>query len=237
MRKVMVPLVVLVAVVGLAAWWFLGRDDAPPVLAVDDQAADAAAGTGAAPRDLDGRWTVVAGGASQAGMRIDEDRFGGLDDNTAVGRTPTVDGSIEVEGTAVDAATFSVDLRDLEFSDDPGIPVANRSVYLRTKGLETDRYPTTTFELTEPIELSELPRDGSTVTARATGTLELHGVAREVSFSVDARLAGDRVQIATAEPVTVRLADHDIEAPEIAKVSKVADTGSFEFLVVLRKDR
>lgn len=237
MRRVLIICsVVIVALVGGAIWW-TGRDTAPPPMSVDDVGSSASTdgSTSGATADLDGRWTVVAGPDSQAGLRIVEDRFGGLGDNTAVGRTNDVTGGLELDGTTVASGSFTVDLSAIEFTDDPGIPVANRSEYLRTKTLETDRFPDASFELTEPVSLSSLPKAGQTVTASATGSLTIHGVARTKTFDVQAKRVGDTVVLATAKPVEVKLADHDIEAPSISGISEVRDTGEFEFLVVLRQ--
>lgn len=233
MRRVVIASLVIVALVAAGAAWWLTRDTAPPPLSVDDVAQ-----TGPAPStgvlDLDGSWRVAPGSASQAGLRITEDRFGGLQDNIAVGRTSAVTGSLSLTGTTVSSGSFTVDLSAIEFTDDPGLSVAKRSEYLRTKSLQTDRFPNATFELTEPIELTSPPRSGQTVTASATGDLTLHGVTRSITFAVEAKPSDTTLVLATADPVSVELADHDIEAPEIAGLSKVRDTGEFEFVVVLR---
>ena len=231
---VIAGVVVFVVMAAGAAWW-LGRDTAPPPMSVDDVAASAGGPSSGGTTSLDGTWTVDPASESQAGLRIVEDRFGGLRDNTAVGRTPAVTGSLTVDGTTVAAGSFTADLSKIEFSDDPGLPVASRSTYLRTKSLETDRFPDATFELTEPVRLASLPADGQTVTLAVRGDLTIHGVTRPVLFRVAAKPSGSTVALATAKPVPVKLADHDIDVPELRNVSKVRGTGEFEFLVVLRR--
>lgn len=69
---------------------------------------------------------------------------------------------------------------------------------------------------------------------RLTGDLTIHGVTKEVTFEVEAKVVGDTIRVATADPVPVALADYDIEAPTGGPVAEIDDTGSFEFLVVLR---
>ena len=233
MRRWMVVLtgVVVVVVVAVGAGLVL-RDDAPPPLSIDDIAAGDGGSTSAG---LEGQWTIAANSDSQAGLRIVEDRFGGLDDNTAVGRTPAVSGELTVGGDKVTAGMFRIDLSELEFTDDPGISVANRSEYLRTKALETDRFPTATLELAEPLPLPALPASGQVATASITGDFTLHGVTVERRFAVEVKRSGSRIVLATAAPVSVDLADHDIDVPVIEGVSEVRDTGEFEFVVVLRR--
>lgn len=238
-RRVVVGVVLaVVALVGAVGFvWWRSQSEPPPALSVDGvpDGATPAAADSAAPADLDGRWTVESGSGSQAGLRIREERFGGLADNTAVGRSTAVTGSMDMQGTQVQAASFRVDLSKLAFSDDPGLPVAQRSEYLRTRSLETDRFPDASFRLTTPIRLGSLPKPGTTITATATGRLTLHGKTKAVTFRVQAKLVQGRIRIATATPVKVSLPAYGIEVPSIPKVSEVADTGQFEFLVVLSR--
>ncbi|MFN8019413.1 MAG: YceI family protein [Acidimicrobiales bacterium] len=231
-RGVVVGVVVgVLAVLAAGAWW-LARPDAPPPLAVDD-VAGASPGRGqGSVADLDGRWVVVPGTDTVAGLRIHEERAVGLGDNTAVGRTGKVTGSLVVADGQVSSGTFAVDLAAIEFTDDPGLPVANRSAYLRTDALETDRFPEARFELTRPVRLPAR-RSATLRRVRVVGNLELHGVARPMAIRVDVRFDGDRVVLATSRPVAVRLRDHGIEPPELRGLSKVADEGAFELLVVL----
>lgn len=171
-------LVVLLVGGGLL-WRFVLRDDPPPELALDPATGD----TEPVPDDVsfDGEWTVVADGETEAGFRIVESFVGGIDDHTAVGRSPEVAGSLTIDGTEVTAGAFTVDLNALEFVDDQlPFPVTNRTVAMRTMGLEIDAYPTASFTLTEPIELGEIPAFGVTIEADAVGELDLHGVTRRL---------------------------------------------------------
>lgn len=236
MIKKLVGAVVVVALLGgVAVWWFVLRDDAPEELSVDSGSGDDASTTaaGEAPASFDGTWSVEEGTDTVAGFRITETFAGGLADHEAVGRSPEVTGSITVAGSEVTDGSFVVDLTALEFTDDPGIPVANRTRALQNRGLEIGTFPEATFELTEPVDFGEIPGDGDVVTATATGDLTIHGVTQQVTFDVDAKVEGATLRIATSEPVPVVLADYDIEAPTGGPVASVADEGSFEFLVVL----
>lgn len=237
--KALVITAIVLAVVlvgGAAAWYFVIRDDAPPELSVDSVSGDDAGSpttTGDTPASLDGTWSVQQGGDTTAGFRIKESFASGLTDHTAVGRSDDITGSIAVDGTQITEGEFTVGLKSLEFTDDPGIPVSNRTNALRQNGLETDTFPEATFELTEPIELDQVPTGGETITASATGDLTIHGVTKSVTFDVDAKIVGDTIVVATAKPVPVALADYDIDKPTLGPVASIDDAGSFEFLVVL----
>jgi polyisoprenoid-binding protein YceI len=235
-KRVLVAVAVLVVVVlGGAVAWTVTRSDAPPPLAVDEVGdGDDVDAAPASLGELDGRWEVLEGEDTLAGLRIDEERAAGLGDHTAVGRTGAVAGELVMDGGVVTEGSFVVDLASIEFTDDPGLPVANRSEYLRSQALETDAFPEARFELTEPVELPAL--DGGTRRdIEVPGVLELHGVEQPTTITVDVRVDGEQVVLGTSEPVVVRLADHDIATPEIPGVAKVVDEGSFEFLVVLTR--
>ena len=235
-RIVVGVVVVVLVLIGAGAWWFL-RDDPPEELSVED-VADGEAGpiddaSDGADGGLDGTWTIAEGDESQAGLRIDESFVGGIADHTAVGRTAEVTGSVEIEGTTLAAAVFTVDLTVLEWSDAPGFPTDNRSVAMRDQGLETATFPEAAFELTGPVEVDALPTGAAPVSAEITGDLTLHGVTKATTFAVEIARDGERLVVATAEPVPVVLADHDIEEPSTPSIAGVADEGTFEFLVVL----
>ncbi len=174
-----------------------------------------------------------------AGLRITERFVAGAAENTAVGRTSEVEGSITIAGTEVTKGSFTVDLASLEYTDSPpGLDVANRKAAMEGAGLETNRFPEATFTLTEPIDLGSVPEPGRQVSAEATGDLTVHGVTRQVTIPVEAQAVDQdeaRIEIATAEPVPVKLADYEMTPPVIGPVASVADTGTFEFKLVLRR--
>lgn len=232
-KKIVVAVVVvgILAVVGAGAWYFL-RDDTPEDLTVEGGTEQP---TGEAPESLDGTWTAVEGEGTRALMAITED-FTALPDHTATGETPGVAGSLTIAGTEVTAADFTVDLTQLTFDDAPaGLDVANRRQALDRQGLEIDEFPEATFTLTQPIAIGDDPASGETVTAEATGELTLHGVTREITFTVEARVVGDQIRVAAADAIPVVLADYDIEKPTAPFVADVADEGTFDFLITLEQ--
>jgi polyisoprenoid-binding protein YceI len=225
--------VALVIVVGIGVWWFFIRDTAPAEFSSDTPIA-AGCAEGTRPSSFDGTWTIARPCESQAGFRITES-VASLADHVAVGRSSAVTGTLAVDGTTITEGSFTVDLTELEFTDDPGLPVANRSRALRGRGLETDRFPEATFALTGPLELGAVPADGKTVTVEVAGELTLHGETKATTISVDVTAKGDVVRLVTTDPVDVRLGDYGITPPTGGPVAEVSDTGSFEFDVYLAK--
>lgn len=237
LKKLLAAAVVILLVGGAALWFFVLKDDPEPELSVDTSSSDTSqTTTGTTPESLDGTWTIQGGGDTTAGFRIKESFANGLTDHTAVGRSDTVTGSMTVDGTQITEGDFTVDLTALTFSDNPaGLSVTNRANALKNNGLQTSQFPEATFTLTQPIDFGEKPADGETVTATATGDLTLHGVTKEVTFEVEAKLVGDTIRVATADPVPVALADYDIDKPTMGPVASIDDEGSFEFLVVFQQ--
>ncbi|MCU1370965.1 MAG: YceI family protein [Ilumatobacteraceae bacterium] len=234
LKKLIAAIIVVVLVGGAALWFFVLKDDPEPELSVDTGTDTSQTTTGTTPASLDGTWSIQEGGDTTAGFRIEESFASGLADHTAVGRSEDVTGSIAIEGSAITEGSFTVDLTGLAFTDNPaGFSVTNRANAMKNRGLETSTFPDATFELTEPIDFGEQPAAGETVTATATGDLTIHGVTKPVTFDVEAKVVGDTIRVATADPVPVVLADYDIDKPEGGPIASVDDKGSFEFLIVL----
>jgi len=217
--------VLLVTVVGPFVYINLLKDDAPDRLTLDDvtttTTTDGSA-TPAAPDGIDGVWTVTEG--STVGYRVRETLFG--QDTEGVGRSGGVTGSLAVDGITVTEATFEVDMATFE-SDE-----SRRDGQFENRIMEVDQFPTATFVLTAPIELGGEPADGEQVTAEATGELTLHGVTREVTLPLTARLTGSTFAIDGS--ITVTFADYEIDDPSGGPAT-VGDDGELEVLLVLSR--
>jgi polyisoprenoid-binding protein YceI len=220
---------------GFAFWQAFGGDAPPPVALTTPSPSlpsGSPAGSGTSG-DLDGTWAIDStsgsladGSSTYGGYRVQE-QVSGIGANTAVGRTQSVSGSMTIHGTSITALEVTVDMTTL-VSDRP-----QRDDQLRERGLETDRFPTATFTLTQPIEVGSRPQDGETIELAAVGDLMLHGVTKQVSVPIRAEITGDRIQaIASFE---VALADYDIDPPTGVLILSIADTGTIELHLLLHK--
>lgn len=237
---VIVP--VLLAAAGL--WWFVLRHDAPAEVSLDQALAGiestpttpapaAPATTAAAPAAgaADGTWKVdrsitnAQGSGSFTGFRIDEVLVS-VGKATAVGRTPSVDGTITVSGATVTAAQIAADLTDITTNDSRRDSAVQRA-------LATTRYPDATFVLTQPIQVGSVPADGQRITVPATGDLTIRGVTKSVTVELQAQLQGDVLVVIGSAPVA--LADYGVTAPTAPVVASVADEGTFEFQLYFRR--
>ena len=235
---VIVP--VLLAAAGL--WWFVLRHDNPAAVSLDQALAGiestpttpapaAPATTASTAGATDGTWKVdrsitnAQGSGSFTGFRIDEVLVS-VGKATAVGRTPSVDGTITVSGSTVTAAQIAADLTDITTNDSRRDSAVQRA-------LATSRYPNATFVLTQPIQVGSVPADGQRITVPAIGDLTIRGVTRSVTVELQAQLQGDVLVVIGSAPVA--LADYGITAPTAPVVASVADEGTFEFQLYFRR--
>lgn len=182
-------------------------DSLPPT--VDDS-------TGA--DELTGLWMVTDG--SEVGYRVKE-VLGGVD-TEGVGRTDDVSGTLTIQGTSIIGTTFEVVVATIT-SDS-----TRRDSQFAGPIMETALHPTASFQLTQPIELGTIPTPGTTVTALAMGELTMHGVTRDVSFEVSARM--DNGVIGVLGSIEVQFSDYEIDNPSNGFVT-TGDTGLIEFVL------
>lgn len=225
MRTKWIVGLVVVVVVGVLAWFgprvyaeYIA-EDAAPAATVDTEGAAAAEG------DINGDWTVVAGGGANstaAGYTVAEVLNGA--DVTVVGTTADVSGDATVEGDKLTAGSIVVQTAGITTDSD------RRDSQFRDNIFDVAANPTATFTVTEAADLSGLPTDGTSGTVTLTGTLELAGQTQPVTVEADALRTGEQLVVSGAIPVTS--ADYGIEPPSLGFVT-VEDSGTVDFLVVL----
>jgi polyisoprenoid-binding protein YceI len=232
----------LVATAGAGLWWFFLRGD-PPAPANLDQAlagvsapasgsgapaaapaSTATAVTGTAASAVEGTWSVdrtitnAQGTGSYTGFRVDEVLVG-IGNSTAVGRTPSVEGTLTVKGTTLTAATINAKLSAITTNDSRRDSAVQRA-------LDTSRFPNATFVLTEPVDVGSVPVEGQRITASATGDLTIHGVTHQVTLDLQAQLQnGVLVVVGSTD---VQFSDYGVAAPTAPVVASVDDHGVVE---------
>ena len=149
------------------------------------------------PAPLDGHWVVSSG--SQARYGVDDTVLGQT--QRVVGATDQVSGSMQITGSVVEAVHVVVDMASVRCN------CTHDEKYQDM--LDTDQYPTSTFDLTSPIPLSAIPADGEVVPVHITGTLTIHGVTRTIEATLDAVQRGGLIGVNGSIPV--RLEDFAID--------------------------
>ena len=241
-----VAVVLVGGAAGGGIWWFL-RDDAPAavdlesaaeslgVVTIDDTTAvatdaavvDAAATDAGAAAAVSGTWTVDTSigefsyedsTGTFVGFRVEEE-LSSIGSTTAVGRTPTVTGTITFDGTTLTAATIEADMSAITTND-------SRRDDRVQDALETGEFPTATFTLTEPIDLGDVVNTGAATTVNATGELTVHGVTTTVTLPLEAQLVDDTIVVVGS--IDVELSTYGVAAPTAPIVVSVSDQATIE---------
>jgi polyisoprenoid-binding protein YceI len=147
-------------------------------------------------------------------------------DTEGVGRTNDITGSFTIDGTTVSDASFEVDMTTFQSDED------RRDSQFDGRIMDVDTYPTSTFVLTQPIELGSLPADLEEVQVQATGDLTLRGTTKPVTFDLVARRNGANIEITGS--LTVVFDEWGIPNPSNAAVS-TNDEGLLELALVLTR--
>ncbi|HZN14157.1 MAG TPA: YceI family protein [Acidimicrobiales bacterium] len=163
-----------------------------------------------------GTWRVGQG--TQARYHIDDTVMGQT--THVVGSTPDVTGSMKIAGTTVTEARVVVNMQTVTCH------CMHDSKYRDL--LDVDVYPTSTFNLTQPIALSAIPPEGQQVNIPVTGSFTIHGVTRQVKFTLAALRQAGRIAINGTIPV--RLEDYNIENPNAGAFGSLSNC-YIEFLV------
>ncbi len=254
-----VIVVAAIAVAIFLIWWLVIRDDSPPpvnlqeaVSTIEEEETPAAtaspsaspaataiateaaattaateAATGASTTDaagVEGTWTLAEGQESFVGYRVEEE-LATIGYKEAVGRSPTIEATITIADGQITGVTVTADLRDLE-SDD-----SRRDGALQFQALESQRFPTATFELTDPIAVPAGLAAGEPISIEANGTLTLHGVTKAVVIPIEAVLE-DGVMVVVGS-IPILFADYDIAQPQSPILVSIEDNGVMELQLFL----
>jgi polyisoprenoid-binding protein YceI len=232
--KTLVVVLVLLSVGGAALGaygiWYLFLQ--PPGPAAVASPAPIPSGAVSSLTTTDGTWNVdtTVGSFSDysgtwVGYRVQEE-LASIGANIAVGRTPNVTGSLELQGTTLQSADVTADLTTLR-SDDQ-----RRDGQLVRQGIETGTFPTATFHLTQPLVLESVPSDGQTIAVTAVGDFTLHGVTRSVEIELTITRSGDVVGVTGSLEIT--FADYDVTPPSSFMVLSIDDHGTMELQIYFR---
>jgi polyisoprenoid-binding protein YceI len=217
-----------VGVVG-GAWLVFFTPEAPPPVKLNNLEEQAPASARLAMLDPAGRWVIKPG--SEAGYRVREKLARLPAASDAVGRTDRVTGHFTVTEDggryAITSIEVDVDMTGLT-SDSP-----RRDQTLRERGLQTDLFPTASFMSPGPVAIPQNLGSGNATEFPVDGALTIHGVTRQVSIPVRARLRSQVLEVVGS--LTMHMADFGIEPPNVANIVSVDPTGTMEFRLVLEK--
>lgn len=185
-------------------------------------------GADPAETEMDGEWGIAPGtvdNITSVGFTFNE--ILPAEQKVTSGSTQEVTGNVTVDGETLTAGNITVNMGNITTDNE------RRDVNVRMKILNTDEYPNSTFEITEPVDLSAVPEDGTPGEAEITGDLTIRGQSNEVTQVFDVLRDGERVIIAGDLPFN-RL-DYGVEASDFV-AAKIAEEGELNILAVFEKE-
>ncbi len=223
----------VLAVAGGAAWWLFVREDnqlatAAPEIPEQIPSADSSTPAGsAAPATNSGEqvFTIVPEQSEAAYFAGETLARLGVP-STAKGATRDVKGRFALTADGLDTANttaFTVGLKSLT-SDQP------RRDTQAQNALQTSKYPSATFTATKVTGIpEEFPADAD-VSMQLTGTLDLHGVEKEITWDVKARKKGSALSVLAT--TTFKYADFNITRPNIGGFVSVDEEVTLQVQII-----
>lgn len=186
-----------------------------------------AEGASAASTNMNGTWDVVAGtlpNHSSVGFTFSE--ILPAEEKITSGSTSDVTGAIDIADNTLNSGLITVDMTNITTDQ------KKRDISVRMKLLHTDQFPTAAFEVTEPVDLSSIPDDGTVGQVVIPGTLTVHGETNDVTPTFDVLRTGEQVLIAS--DIEINRLDYNVEAPEFV-AAKIHELGEINVRIALEK--
>ncbi len=229
-----VVVVVALGAIGAYLYFFSGLRSAPKPLALASPQASAAPSTAASPSGtLAGTWSIGQG--SLVGYRVREQFVGQSSPHEAVARTSSVSGGLAVQQSsgALQASNinFTAQLSGLQSVDQvAGYNVSQRDRFV-SRSLDVQQFPDATFKAAS-VSLPAGAGDGQEVSLTVPGQLTIHGVTKDATATVKARLNGSQLDVAGSTPAT--MTDFGITPPQVPFTTSESKI-TIEFNLVLTR--
>lgn len=231
-----VALALVVVGIAAAGWWFFIREDAElatnaPEIPADLQGTSAAGTPGSGSSPGTQTFRVIAD-RSEAAYFADEKLASLPVPSTAKGSTNEIAGEFHLteDGLALDTtktSSFTVTLTNLKSDKE----MRDRRVH--GQALETERFPTATFTMTDVSGYNPDIPAGEEQTLQLTGMMDLHGVQKELTWEVKARREGD--VITALATVNFLYSDFNIPVLNIANFVSVEEDVTLQVQLVAQR--
>lgn len=221
-------LVVIALAGGAYTYFFSGFRSTPKALALSPApSSSAATATPSAGGAMSGSWTVTSG--SVARYRVSEQFAGQTSSHEAVAATSVVTGGFtaapDSTGYQVSGGKITVGLSGLQSQDTvAGFNVSQRDRIVQ-QSLSVGAYPDATFEAST-VEVPSAINDGQPVTIQLPGKLTVHGVTRDVTFSVQVQTTPSGLQAVGSTKVS--MTDFGVNPPQVP-ITVVQNQVTLEF--------
>ena len=143
------------------------------------------------------------------------------------GSTQDVEGYVTIEAGTLQAGEITVDMNEVSTDNE------RRDINVRTKILNTNEFPTATFRVTEPVDVSEIPGDGTPAKLTLDGELEIRGETRPLSHEFDVLRDGGLLVV--SGDVLINRNEYGVESPDFV-AAKIDDVGELNIRIALEKN-
>ncbi len=246
--RILIGAAVVLVAAAAGGWWFFIREDAKlatnaPAIPADlkqtplatsaggsTPAASGTVGTsGTTTTTGDGLTFKILSERSEAAYFADEKLASLPLPSKAKGSTKDVTGQFRLTANGFDLdtsqpTTFAVNLKTL--ASDKSM----RDTRVQNLGLETSKYPTATFTAAKVSGFDPQLAAGEEQTLQLSGTLDLHGVKKDVVWEVKAKRDG--AIITALATLTFDFADFNIPVLNIANFVSVEDAVTLQVQIV-----
>lgn len=172
-----------------------------------------------------GEFSFSNASGSFAGFRVEKSFFSGTN-ATAVGRSGSVTGQLEISADTLASASIVVDMSAMESDEAARVSAIKQAI-------RASEHPTATFVVTEPSTLdTDALSSGATVSVSVTGDLTIAGTTRTVTVPLEATVTDSGIGLIVGT-VDLVWADYGVETPQ-SSVADVADEGQLEFQLIVR---
>jgi polyisoprenoid-binding protein YceI len=156
---------------------------------------------------------------SSASYRVTEQFVGINFPSDAIGTSTTVAGTLVIapDGSITPGSKLTIDLRNLKSDQD------QRDTFIKTKTLETDKFPLAEFVPTKLQGLPVMiPTQGQNA-VQLTGNLTIHGVTKEVTFQGIVIFGRDTTVVAGRAKTSFTFGTFGLIKPSIGRLMSVDD--------------
>jgi polyisoprenoid-binding protein YceI len=220
--------VIALVAIAAASWWFFIREDNELATNAPEIPSDLAGSTPGGEAEGVQAFTIISE-RSEAAYFADEKLASLPLPSKAKGSTKDIVGTFYLTEDGLDLdpsrqSMFTVDLTTIKSDKDM------RDRRVQSDGLQTSQFPTATFTVARVTGYSPSIPAGGEQTLQLTGTLDLHGVQKEVTWEVKARRDGD--VITALATLSFPYADFNIPVLNIAGFVSVEDDVTLQVQVV-----
>lgn len=173
---------------------------------------------------------VIVPGESRVTYRVAETFISeGNRLNIAVGVTSVVRGEIMVDRARPANSRIGVITVDIsQFQSDS----TRRDNAIRTRWLESARFPTAEFTPTSIRGLPDAYQDGHEVSLQVTGNLKVRDASKPTTFAVTLKLEGET--LTGAATTTIKMTDFGFDPPSIFGILRAENEARLEFRFTAR---